>query len=85
MRGRQNFGRRSRGSTAVRGPGVFYWPRTARSGGATAEEAWPDIFDRVKLSHVDVLKASHHSKVWLLGSAVKGMSPLLTITSVGGS
>jgi competence protein ComEC len=53
-------------------------------GDATAEESWPDIYQSIDLTGVDVLKASHHGrKSGYHRESVKAMSPWLTITSVG--
>lgn len=53
-------------------------------GDATSDETWQAIHGSVDLSGVAVLKASHHGrKSGYYGPAVKEMSPLLTITSVG--
>jgi competence protein ComEC len=63
---------------------ISYAGRSIVLGGdATAEESWPEICAAGIVSHVDVLKASHHGrKSGYYGPAVKAMSPWLTITSV---
>ncbi len=64
---------------------ISYKGRSIVLGGdATSEETWDSIWPYTTMKDINVLKASHHGrKSGYYQSAVKEMSPWLTITSVG--